>query len=202
MSEKSAKSLQNLRLDYLQWRGCPKAFYILKKEKLDGPIEDIATSTKKMNEEERNFSKPCIYSYMTHVQNGDKTRNVRELVKSAKKNTPLFNVFKKEIEKPEIMLTMAELNNPPAPKTPEESAELDLKRKNIETKLNRAFETAKIIEQKDLCEPIDRLERANAELALITTWDISSLSDKREEFLSRLDELEKTLEGIKHAAGK
>lgn len=84
------KRIVNIMLDYLDWRGKPKAFYILKNEKLDGPIEDIAKATAKMNAEEWNSKKDVIYNYMTIVNEGDRTRNIRELLKSAKNEGPLY----------------------------------------------------------------------------------------------------------------
>ena len=93
-------------LDYLEWRNRPKAFYILKNEKLDGPIEDIAVATKKMSSEEWNSIKDYIYHYMTHVQSGDRTRDIRELVKSAKVNGVLFREYKEKIDNPSTMIKL------------------------------------------------------------------------------------------------
>ncbi len=84
-------------LDYLKWRNMPTSFYILKKEKLDGPIEDVAKKKVKMSEEDWNNKKFAIYSYITIVDVGDRTRQIRKLMNSAKSDGVLFECFDKGI---------------------------------------------------------------------------------------------------------
>lgn len=87
---KKDENIVKVMLDYLEFRGTPKAFYILKDEKLDGPIEDIAAKTRKWTSEEWNAKKTTIYSYMTYNRTGDRTRDIRNILKSAATGGCLF----------------------------------------------------------------------------------------------------------------
>lgn len=89
-------------LDYLEWRGRPKAFYILKNEKLDGPLEDVANKIANMSEAEWNEKKLYIYTYMTVADDGDRTRKVRKIVDSSLKDGKLYNELKEKVDNPKI----------------------------------------------------------------------------------------------------
>lgn len=96
------KKIVNIMLDYLDWRGKPKAFYILKNEKLDGPIEELAPTAAKMSDEEWNSKKETLYIYMTVNDDGDRTRDIRKLVDSAKKEGLLYDEVKTKFESDDI----------------------------------------------------------------------------------------------------
>lgn len=99
----------NVMLDYLEWRGCPKAFYVLKNEKLDGPLEDVAGKCATMSEPEWNEKKLYIYQYLTMADDGDRTRKVRNVLDSAKKNGKLFQELRDKVDNPEVFANTQEV---------------------------------------------------------------------------------------------
>lgn len=193
-----------IMLDYLEWRSKPKAFYILKNEKLDGPIEDIATATKKMSEEEWNSKKDYIYHYMTHVQSGDRTRDIRSLVQSAKSNGYLFQKYKDKIDNPQTLIKLAKAvsNKDAKITTPEESQESKKIQAETQAQLIDAFETAMYEERIDNAnnEPLKLLDVAitqirKVDIAIIKNMDGSQKNNVKE----KISDLEKTLIGIRKA---
>lgn len=193
-----------IMLDYLEWRNKPKAFYILKNEKLDGPIEDIAANTKKMNDEEWASIKDYVYHYMTHVQSGDRTRDIRELVKSAKAKGSLFQRYKEPIDTPEMMTKLAKAvaNKDSKITTPDESRKSKEIQAEIQKKLIDAFETAKYQNKIEIAnnEPIKLLEDAINKIKKIDIAIIKNMAqDQKNSINSILSDLEKTLIGIRKA---
>ncbi len=193
-----------IMLDYLEWRNKSNAFYILKNEKLDGPIEDIAKATKKMNKEEWLSMKDYIYFYMTHVQIGDRTRDIRDLVKSAKTNGILYKTFKGIIDNPNTLNRLAtavekkdeEIN------TPEDSIKVKEEQEKVQRILIDAYETSRYqnkIESSNnepiklLEETISRIEKVD--LAIIKNMD----TNQKHNVESKLSDLERKLTGIKKA---
>ena len=117
------KLIVETRLDYLEWLGKPKAFSVLKKEKLDGPLEDIASKRKKRSAEEWNKKKRAIYSCRTFNNSGDRTRNIREIRKSALVDGPLYQKRNRIVEDPNYIfeLPKALAIKDKKPETPEET---------------------------------------------------------------------------------
>ncbi len=187
-----------IMLDYLEWRNKPKAFYILKNEKLDGPIEDIASATKKMNNEEWTSMKDYIYHYMTHVQSGDRTRDIRELVKSAKTNGSLYQKYKETIDTPENMtkLMKAVISKDTKVLTPEESK----KSREIQTETQRqlidAFENARYQNKIETAnnEPIKLLDEAINQIKKVDVAIIKNMNIvKKDSIRTKIADLEKAL---------
>lgn len=102
------KLIVETMLDYLEWRNKPKAFYVLKNEKLDGPIEEVAKKRKKWSNDEWDEKKNTIYSYMTFNDTGDRTRDVRKILDSASKEDYLYKHLKDKIESPEFLIKLPE----------------------------------------------------------------------------------------------
>ena len=189
-------------LDYLEWRNKPKAFYILKNEKLDGPIEDIAAATKKMSVEEWNEIKDYIYHYMTHVQSGDRTRDIRELVKSAKTNGVLFREYKEKIDNPTTLIKLAKAVEDKDVKiqTPEESIKKIQEQKEVEKELSEALADAKLKDRLDnsINEPIKLIDDAIKYVSKVDIATVKKLDiNKKKELNKKLYELDKALIGIK-----
>lgn len=194
-------------LDYLEWRNKPKAFYILKNEKLDGPIEDIAVATKKMSEEEWNSIKDYIYQYITHVQSGDRTRDVRDLVKSAKAKSKLFNNYKERIDNPQTMSSLAQATTIKDSKS--NSSEETVTKKQAEEEaakvLVKAFEEAKYEATIETAnnEPVDLLGEAIKKIKKIDLAIVGNMNqESKESVKGKIDDLEKALIGIKNAIGE
>lgn len=195
----------NIMLDYLQWRGKPKAFYILKNEKLDGPIEDIALHTKKMSDEEWGLIKDYIYYYITHVKMGDRTRDIRELLKSAKSNGTLFSNYKNAINDSK---TMTELRNAVASKdvkasTAEESKQNREIQDKIQKKLIKAFEDAKFQDKMESAnnEPFKLLDDVTNQIKKVDIAVIKNMDENQKENVKlKISEIEKNLEEIRKAS--
>ena len=194
----------NAMLDYLEWRNKPKAFYILKNEKLDGPIEEIARFRKKMSEEEWNSKKDYIYHYMTHVQSGDRTRDVRDLVNSAKVNGILFTKYKESIDNPQTMLQLAKTtaNKDKKVTTPEESKAMKDEQENASKVLLKAFGDAKFEDDINNAnnEPLKLFDTAISQIIKIDIALINNMTAEQKETISlKLSDLEKSLIGIRNA---
>lgn len=192
-------------LDYLSWRGKPRAFHILKNEKLDGPIEDIAKKRMKMSAEEWNRKKFYIYSYMTIDQTGDRTRKVRNLLDSAVKETTLFSEFKKTVDeketKDQIVRLVGTLDRPAA--NPEESAQRKTQLVAVTKALTKGYDDGVFKQQieKTSTGPIKALETATVSLAAINPLLIRNFGEEDKAKISKLVEtIEQLLEQIKDAA--
>ena len=196
-----------IMLDYLEWRNKPKAFYILKNEKLDGPIEDIAAATKKMNDEEWNSIKDYIYHYITHVQSGDRTRDVRDLIKSAKRNGHLFIGYKERVDNPETMSSLAKAVAIKDQK-PNNSEETRIKKEYQETAattLIKAFEDAKYEDRISTAnnEPLELIDAAIKKIKTIDLAIVGNASaESKENIKGKIGDLEKALIGLKNAIGE
>lgn len=193
-----------IMLDYLEWRNKPKSFYILKNEKLDGPIEDIASATKKMNDEEWASIKDYIYYYMTHVQSGDRTRDIRELVKSAKSNGSLYKKYKEIIDTPETMIKLAKAVESKDAKifTSDDSKKSEELQVDVQKQLIDALETAKYQNRIEMAnnEPVKLLDDVvnqikKIDIAIIKNMDIN----QKNSINSKIFDLEKTLNEIRKA---
>ncbi len=197
-------SIIKIMLDYLEWRNKPKAFYILKNEKLDGPIEDIAVATKKMNKEEWDSIKDYIYQYMTHVQSGDRTRDIRELVKSAKANGTLYKTYKEEIDTPETMVQLAKTvaSKDKKIESVEETKIIKAQQEEASKKLINAFETARYKDRIDSAnnEPLKLMDDAINQIKKIDIAIIKNMQDEQKNSINdKISDLEKTLIGIRKA---
>lgn len=195
--EKNANIIR-IMLDYLEWRNKPKAFYILKNEKLDGPIEDIASATKKMNDEEWASIKDYIYHYMTHVQSGDRTRDIRELVKSAKIKGLLYQKYKESIDTPEMMTKLIKTVAIKDSKklTSEESKKSKEIQSEAQKQLIDAFETAKYQNRVETAnnEPIKLLDEAINQIKKVDIAIIKNMNiNQKESINSKISDLEKIL---------
>lgn len=189
-------------LDYLDWRGKPKAFHILKNEKLDGPIEDIAKKRTKMSEEEWNEKKFYIYSAMTIDQTGDRTRKTRELLNSAVKEGALYHVFKEAVDTPavrnEILKVVSKIDHQAT--TPEESAQMERDKNVLENTLNKAYLDGVFKQQieKEANGPAKAMENVLKALNAIELSTVQNLENsEKEELLSRIEAAENKIQEIK-----
>ena len=90
--------------DYLEYINKPKKFHIARIDKLDGPLQELWRIYKSTSVQEWNRIRIAFYSKLQ--ENGDRTRNVRDLVKIYKKNKTGFeqilNLCLEDIESKEI----------------------------------------------------------------------------------------------------
>jgi len=109
-----------IMIDYLEYINHPNKFYIARQRKLDGPLQDLIAIYKKIEKQEWNRIRPLFYSIIN--ENGDRTRLVRDLVKSYFSTPVNFEKALKncitDIEKSEIELINKNIKN--------QKSELDL----------------------------------------------------------------------------
>lgn len=181
-----------IMLDYLDWRNKPKAFYILKNEKLDGPIEEIAKSGIQLDSEEWNSKKDTIYQYMTIVNEGDRTRSVRDLLKSAKADGPLFqhvlDLTTNEETNDKIFKYLTSIDK--NAETPQETVERQNLKKELSDKIKNSFSDGKYFE----CEsnaislPATNVEKAIKIISAINKVSVKQLSENsKKDFLDKLE---------------
>ncbi len=201
------KKIVQVMLDYLEWRGKPKAFYILKNEKLDGPIEEIVKTKAKMSEEEWNTKKDTIYQYMTIVDEGDRTRNVRDLCNSAKNEGELFNTLTNELQSSETIEEVTkyiEIIDKKA-QTPEQTTEKAKNKNILRKKVNDAFKDGKFIENEKEAsqEPVKQVEKA---INILATIDIAALPhikvEDKEKLSKKIELIKQLIESIENVSKK
>lgn len=71
-------SKAEIMVDYLEYINRPNKFYIARKRKMDGPLQDLVRLYKKIEKKEWKRIRPLFYSVIT--EEGDRTRTVRGLV--------------------------------------------------------------------------------------------------------------------------
>ena len=193
-----------IMLDYLEWRNKPKAFYILKNEKLDGPIEDIAAKAKKMSEEEWNSIKDYIYLHMSHVQSGDRTRDIRDLIKSAKENSGFFKSYKEEVDKsgklPELIKAVV-IKDQKATSSEDTKTKLETA-KAAEECLVKAYDEAKYQDRVTSAtnEPIKLFIDAVSKISGIDLAVVANMSSEKKDLIKeKIIDLEIVIEELKDA---
>lgn len=196
------KKIVNVMLDYLDWRGKSKSFYILKNEKLDGPIEDIAKTTAKMSDEEWNSIKDNIFLYITIMDEGDRTRNTRELLKSAKSEGALYKNVTDKIEKniEKVVNFMAVVDK--RAETPEETSYRNKLKQSLLSEIKRAYNDGKYSENENnaYTEPCKNIEKAIKIISDIDLISVKQLSDhSRAELLSKIQLLKIKIQEIENA---
>lgn len=202
---KKNKECVEAMLDYLERCGKPKAFYLLKNYKLDGPIEEIASKFKKMSEEERNDKKQTIYSYMTiTIDEGDRTRNLRDLIKSAQGDKELFCEIKKQVENPETLNKVLKYveHIDIKPTSPDESREFENNKNELKSNITRAFNHGKYLEEitKGEMNPITVIKTSVQNLHALDNQDLIKLNDNsKDEVNKKLNDLESEINRIRDA---
>ena len=191
-------------LDYLDWRGKPKAFYILKNEKLDGPIEELARTAAKMNDEEWNSKKETLYMYMTVNDDGDRTRDIRKLVDSAKSEGLLYNQVKDKFESSEIYSKAYSYIDKIDIKSdnPDDEIKKQSLKKELTNELKASYNEG--IFQSNLAgssaKPLETIDKT---IKLISTIDYAAIKwlskDVKSQIDFKLDNLESLLKKIKEA---
>lgn len=195
-------SIVETMLDYLEWRGMPLSFYVLKKDKLDGPIEDIAKKKKKWTKNEWDRSKNTIYSYVTFNNTGDRTRDIRKIMDSANKGGALFENVREKIENPEMMqkINASLMNLDVKASTPAESQEQKTAFEDIRKTMVDAYSKGEFRQTVNNTEnaPVTILKDALHDIYGINLLQIDGLpSDKKAELKDLVEKLENILDKIK-----
>lgn len=202
---KKNKNIVNLMLDYLNWRGQPFSFYILKNEKLDGPIEDIVSKKNRIDSKLWEEKKAVIYSYITLNDCGDRTRDVRKLLDSLIKGTSLFEEVEKTLESPENSIKIAksvELMNKKGQKSTEDFSKLQTYKSNINNQLDNAIKEGSLndVYEKSINEPKEALSKALEKLKTIDITFVKNMNQtNKDEINNAIEELQEVVEKIKNA---
>ncbi len=201
------KLIVETMIDYLEWRNKPKCFYILKNEKLDGPIEEIAKKRKKWTKDEWDEKKNTIYSYMTFNNTGDRTRDVRKILDSANKGDYLYTHLKEKTENPEFITKLPEaletMQSKPA--TAEETKEKNRLLSEVQNSLVTTFKEGSFQEsiQKDTEGPKNALKSALDSLNTINQIQISNFpQDKKDELMEYVDKVKNALNVLEELCKK
>lgn len=198
------KKIVSIMLDYLDWRGKPKAFYILKNEKLDGPIEDIAKTTSKMNEEEWNSKKDTIYSYMTIMDEGDRTRNIRDLLKSAKNDGALYNKVSETMSSSQNSQKLVEYMSvvDKRAENPQETNDRKSLKRTLVEEIKTAYNDGRYDESENTidAEPGKYVDKAIKALNDIDLPSVKHLSaDAKDELNAKLESLKQRIKELENA---
>lgn len=195
------KKIVNVMLDYLEWRGKPKAFYILKNEKLDGPIEELALAASKMSESEWNSKKEIFYIYMTINDDGDRTRDIRNLIKSAKTEGTLYNEVKNKFESDDVYSKAFEYIDKIDQKS--NNPDVEIKKESLKqylsSELKGAFRSGLYLEAEDNVntKPIETVDKATKLINSIDSASIKWLAeDSRQNLQSKLESLKQIIKKI------
>lgn len=79
----------SIMVDYLNYLNLPNKFYIARKQKLDGPLQELAGLYKKISLQEWSRIRVVFYSILPEP--GDTTRTVRELIRLYKTDSLSFD---------------------------------------------------------------------------------------------------------------
>lgn len=82
--------------DYLNYLNQPLKFYIAKEKKLDGPLQELWQIYRDINSEEE-WNRIRLVFYTKFDDAGDRSRNVRELVRLYKKNRNRFDAIVRSV---------------------------------------------------------------------------------------------------------
>ncbi len=191
------EQIVNIRLDYLEWRNSPKAFYLLKKEKLDGPIEEVAKKVRKWSEDEWNDKKDTIYKYRTFSDSGDRTRNIRELLKSASEGGILYQRVDDAVVNSPMDKAMDCVDSKPA--TVDESTIKENNLSEVRQILNDA--TVKGVREEKAKKfddaPKEALSKLRMDLDRIEPFQINRLEDgRKKEVLDLIKQLKEKLDKL------
>ncbi len=198
----SEKDVINVMLEYLEHIGKPERFYILKTEKLDGPMRELAKGKSAMGDAVWQRSKGDLFDICCLNRKGDLTREIRELVKSAKKGTGAFQKIQKRLDeeglRTEIAINVA--NKYKTDETPEESEMNRIKRESVAFRLQqiRSDSANEAGEEKIEGEPLKKVGDAARDIDKINIRTVRLLPPfQKREFKKALVDLIKRLEEIK-----
>jgi|GEM_PF-1046531 len=189
----------SIMVDYLNYINMPNKFYIARKQKLDGPLQELAKIYPKVSRQEWNRIRVVFYSVLP--ERGDTTRTVRDLIKVYNNNSSKFNeLIEKcinDIEEQEIKII--ESKNETIIKEPnvikeslsdqEEQTILsyDTKKEIFDATNSAKLEENRQAKVEKLFKSIDTLL-----LSLPDTYEIMIESEKKK-LMNRINELEKVL---------
>lgn len=193
-------ALAKLMLEYLEFIGQSKKFYIAREQKIDGPIREIykIINSKKIDISQKDTIKEILFLSMISL-NGDITRKIRNL-KSVFEDKVASNNLVDEFEELELLDDAVDyFESESTQKAVKETGVLNIE-ESLKDKVGKVVENS--VEVKKLSEsknkPIDILSRVNL---LINDIDLDSVNRMnetlRKEFNTILSHVEEKLKKIK-----
>lgn len=190
------KSELNMRItkaiilyDFLDYIGKPKRFDYARDMKLDGPIQELAGLRKMISDDDEwNRVKPALYSQMNKLT-GDRSRNMRELIKIYKNSKPEFDAILSRIIEEEFD---SGNNITPNNYLPNDNNQL-AEKKSVDTLIHEASSGV----------GLNLAQRKQNEILKATIKKISEIdktalmylpSDYKDEFINDLEELKNKIE--------
>lgn len=192
--------LAKLMLEYLEFIGQSKKFYIAREQKIDGPIREIykIINSKKIDINQKDTIKEILFLSMISL-NGDITRKIRSL-KSVFEDKVASNNLVEEFEELELLDDAVDyFESESTQKAVRDTGVLNIE-ESIKDKVGKLVENS--VEVKKLSEsknkPIDILSRVNL---LINDIDLDSVNRMnetlRKEFNTILSHVEEKLKKMK-----
>ncbi|WP_455486021.1 hypothetical protein [Gemella sp.] len=192
--------LAKLMLEYLEFIGQSKKFYIAREQKIDGPIREIykIINSKKIDINQKDTIKEILFLSMISL-NGDITRKIRSL-KSVFEDKVASNNLVEEFEELELLDDAVDyFESESTQKAVRDTGVLNIE-ESIKDKVGKLVENS--VEVKKLSEsknkPIDILSRVNL---LINDIDLDSVNrmneTMRKEFNTILSHVEEKLKKMK-----
>ena len=190
---------------FLEFFNKPEQFFIAKKLELDGPLQELVKTRKRLNDREWDSIKAVFYVYLWTAKSGDKTRFVRNLANSV--GSPDFApLITKAVSDAENILNGEEVtpeSNPVKPTTigqdgsynPQPSREVQ---SSLETQAQDVIAKKSNFDAKN--KPIKCCEDALKNLGeidqgLVDRWNDVAMTSK---YKRLLNDLERTIERLKN----
>jgi len=190
----------NIMIDYLQFIDKPMKFYIARDYKIDGPIQELVTLKKTVDEAEWDRIKIGFYYWFD--QSGDTTRFVRNSVKLYKNNPNDFNKHLDKVVDNEEAKKIEELKekyNKPVSQVKEETV-IKKKQSEDEKKIAENFENLTYdLKQKQAREkPLELVRAACKKINEIDKDIVKRLKDDELKNLeSEIYNLQQSIDSIK-----
>ena len=202
---RKTKTKAELMEDFLEFFNKPEQFYIAKKLELDGPLQELVKTRKRLNDREWDSIKVVFYVYLWKAKCGDKTRFVRKLANSV--GTPDFaTLITKAISDAEKILNGEEVTPESKPVKPTTIGQDGSYNPQLAKEVQSSLETQAqdVIAKKSNFDaknkPIKCCEDALKNLGeidqgLVDRWNDATMTSK---YKRLLNDLERTIERLKN----
>lgn len=202
---RKTKTKAELMEDFLEFFNKPEQFYIAKKLELDGPLQELVKTRKRLNDREWDSIKVVFYVYLWKAKCGDKTRFVRKLANSV--GTPDFaTLITKAISDAEKILNGEEVTPESKPVKPTTIGQDGSYNPQLVKEVQSSLETQAqdVIAKKSNFDaknkPIKCCEDALKNLGeidqgLVDRWNDATMTSK---YKRLLNDLERTIERLKN----
>ena len=185
----------NLMVDYLDFIGAPKQFYIAVEHNINGPLNEMQTILKKFQDEELHEDmKQAMFGTILYLD-GDITREVRKYRKSA--DAGITREFHDEQNKlvDRISEKIGDIDEPITPTVISEKIVNDKELKaDISESLDQEFE--RVSNANARSAPLNLVKQALMKVQAIDRAD-AKIADHKDELLERLNELEEQVAKLK-----